>query len=64
MSDSLQTSLEHKTDEVAAAQATVPVTELMARDKDREPPRGFARALAAPGPYGANIIAEIKRASP
>ncbi|MBU2489960.1 MAG: hypothetical protein KKA60_11280, partial [Proteobacteria bacterium] len=64
MSDILQTILEHKKDEVAAAQAKVPVTELMARAKDREPPRGFARALAAPGPYGANIIAEIKRASP
>ncbi len=64
MSDILRKILDHKKEEVAAARARVPEAELMARARDRAPARGFARALAAPGPFGANVIAEIKRASP
>ena len=57
MSDILRKILDHKKEEVAAARARVPEAELMARARDRAPARGFARALAAPGPFGANVIA-------
>lgn len=63
-SDFLKKILAHKTAEVARAKETVPQTELEARLADAPPVRSLAEALAEPGPLGANIIAEVKRASP
>ena len=63
-SDFLVKIIEKKRDEVAEAQKRVPL-ELLRREaekpRDRRP---FLEKLAAPGPFGANIIAEIKRGSP
>jgi indole-3-glycerol phosphate synthase len=63
-SDFLKTILAHKTKEVARAKAAVPRAELEARLDTAPPVRSLVQALKAPGPRGANIIAEIKRASP
>jgi indole-3-glycerol phosphate synthase len=55
----------YKRDEVAAAKAALPYSELEARAKAASPVRGFAAALdakAAAGKWG--LIAEIKKASP
>jgi indole-3-glycerol phosphate synthase len=65
MSDILQRILATKRDEIAAAQARVPLAELRARARDAAPVRDFAGALqarvAAGGPA---VIAEVKKASP
>jgi indole-3-glycerol phosphate synthase len=54
-----------KREEVAAAARKVPEAELRSRIADTVwAARGFEKRLAAPGPGGVNIIAEIKRASP
>lgn len=63
-SDFLKKILAHKTAEVARAKAALPQVELEARLTEAPPVRSLAEALAEPGPRGANIIAEIKRASP
>jgi indole-3-glycerol phosphate synthase len=55
----------YKREEVAAAKAALPLSELEARAKAAPPVRGFAAALdakAANGQWG--LIAEIKKASP
>jgi indole-3-glycerol phosphate synthase len=62
--DFLSKIVEHKKEEVAAAQKRIPENRL--REEailpcDRRP---FAKRLEQPGPSGINIIAEIKRASP
>ncbi len=64
-SDFLDKILERKRMEVEEARREIPEDEMrrMAEDASIER-RPFFRALAAPGPYGANIIAEVKRASP
>ncbi|MDJ0782548.1 MAG: indole-3-glycerol phosphate synthase TrpC [Desulfosarcinaceae bacterium] len=54
----------YKTEEVERAKRAVPQAELAARLREAPPVRSLADALAEPGPRGANIIAEIKRASP
>jgi indole-3-glycerol phosphate synthase len=51
-----------KREEIAAAQAQVPESELRARLKDAPPTRDFFAALAAEGPI--KLIAEVKKASP
>ena len=51
-----------KRDEIAAAQESVPITELKAVIADAPPVRDFFGALAAEGPI--KLIAEVKRASP
>lgn len=54
-----------KKEEVAQAAFKVPETELKARIADMDwRARGFERRLLQPGPAGANVIAEVKRASP
>ncbi len=54
----------YKRNEVAAARASVPVTELRARAADSPRPRGFHAALNDKTQTGYALIAEIKRASP
>jgi indole-3-glycerol phosphate synthase len=62
--DFLQIIVEDKKQEIAAAKHRLP--ERLLREKARVPQkkRPFLQKLAQPGPSGANIIAEIKRASP
>jgi indole-3-glycerol phosphate synthase len=50
--------------EVAAARKEIPLERLRAAAEARCDIRPFGAALAAPGPSGVNIIAEVKRASP
>ncbi len=65
MTDILRRIEAYKRDEIAAAEARVPVTELEARIRDMEPPRGFRAALERRLAEGAHaLIAEIKKASP
>ena len=63
-SDFLAKIFAHKQEEVARSKAAVPQAELEARLAGAPKVRSFFDALSAPGPRGANIIAEVKRASP
>jgi indole-3-glycerol phosphate synthase len=57
--------IEDKQEEVAHARERVPLERLQAHIATTPwSARGFYRRLAAPGPFGVNIIAEVKRASP
>ena len=65
MSDILNRIEAYKRDEIAAAQAAIPLDEIKARARDADTPRDFTGAIEAKhraGGYG--LIAEIKRASP
>ena len=65
MSDILREIEAYKRDEIAAAKALIRVEELIARNQDIEPPRGFAARLQARRETGNfALIAEIKKASP
>ena len=64
MSDLLTRILEKKRQEVEEAKKRIPETVLRREAEGRSEPRPFLKRLEAPGPEGANIIAEIKRASP
>lgn len=65
MSDILTRILATKQQEVAAAQAALPLAELRARAADMPPPRGFVQAMRDQHSQGrAALIAEIKKASP
>jgi indole-3-glycerol phosphate synthase len=50
--------------EIAAVRKEVPLERLREAAEARRDFRPFGAALAAPGPSGVNIIAEVKRASP
>jgi indole-3-glycerol phosphate synthase len=56
--------VEQKKEMVAAARAKTPQALLEKRCQNRLDHRPFFKRLQTPGPGGANIIAEIKRASP
>ncbi|MFN4098359.1 MAG: indole-3-glycerol phosphate synthase TrpC [Pararhodobacter sp.] len=64
MATILDTIKAYKLDEVAAAKAARPITELEAEARAAPAPRGFARALKDASATGYGLIAEIKKASP
>ncbi|MHC1744059.1 MAG: indole-3-glycerol phosphate synthase TrpC [Syntrophobacteraceae bacterium] len=62
--DRLSVILEAKKKEVQDARGKVPESVLRKQAEKRVAAPRFVEALSAPGPRGANIIAEIKRGSP
>jgi indole-3-glycerol phosphate synthase len=62
--DFLSQIIEKKNQEVEQARKAIPESHLIAAAQAAVERRPFFARLATPGPLGANIIAEIKRASP
>ena len=62
--DFLQKIVEDKQQEIAVAKKVLPEKELLRQASIPLKRRPFLKKLEHPGPSGANIIAEIKRASP
>ncbi|MFB2531789.1 indole-3-glycerol phosphate synthase TrpC [Paracoccus sp. p4-l81] len=54
----------YKLDEIAAAKAARPLSQIEAEARAADAPRGFAAALSARAASGPALIAEIKKASP
>lgn len=54
----------YKLDEIAAAKAARPLSQIEAEARAADAPRGFAAALTARAATGPALIAEIKKASP
>jgi indole-3-glycerol phosphate synthase len=64
MADILTRIRDYKLDEIAAAKAALPVSDLIAAARAAPPVRGFAAALDRAAAEGWALIAEIKKASP
>ncbi|MDO5606296.1 MAG: indole-3-glycerol phosphate synthase TrpC [Paracoccus sp. (in: a-proteobacteria)] len=62
--DILEQIRRYKLDEIAAARAVRPLSQIEAAARAEAPPRGFAAALRAQARSGYALIAEIKKASP
>ncbi len=62
--DILTRIVEYKKEEVAEARKRMPESRLRIEAEKPREKRPFFKALERPGPFGVNIIAEIKRASP
>ncbi len=60
----LEKIVEKKKEEITAAQNDIPEDRLREQAEQRKNRRSFYEALKEPGPFGVNIISEIKRASP
>ena len=54
----------YKLDEIAEAKSARPIAGIMARARDMDSPRGFAKALIEKTKTGYGLIAEVKKASP
>lgn len=64
MADILTRIRDYKLDEIAAAKAALPLSDLMAAARAAPPVRGFGAALNRAAADGWALIAEIKKASP
>jgi indole-3-glycerol phosphate synthase len=64
MSDFLEKIIEHKKQEIETAVRLLPESILRRQAERSNGNRSLFERLAAPGPKGMNVIAEIKRASP
>jgi len=62
--DILSKIVAQKKIEVAAAEKRAPESLLRERASGKQKRRSFLKAVEKPGPFGVNVIAEIKRASP
>jgi indole-3-glycerol phosphate synthase len=62
--DILDKIVERKREEITAAQNDIPEDRLREQAEQRRNRRSLYQALKNPGPFGVNIISEIKRASP
>jgi indole-3-glycerol phosphate synthase len=62
--DILDKIVERKREEITAAQNAIPEDRLREQAEQRRNRRSLYQALKKPGPFGVNIISEIKRASP
>jgi indole-3-glycerol phosphate synthase len=62
--DFLSRIIDHKKQEVEKARKLIPVSRLVEEAQKPRDCRSFFTRLSTPGPFGANIIAEVKRASP
>ena len=62
--DILEKIVNRKREEITAAQNEIPEGRLREQTEQKKNRRSLYQALKEPGPFGVNIISEIKRASP